>query len=447
MVSPPAVRPLASMRPVGVARWLGKIALELDARADPERQPRDQRVAPFGTLAEDHAHALREGEPEDDHDVGAQHRRRYGEDQGGDLRHEGERDEDGADVDADPAGGDADPFRERDAGRVGPRRGNPRESRQQRPGPAGGDGSLHPAEVDGPASAARNALHAHCVAHLADGDHEGDEEEAGKQHPEARVEVEVQAGRGNRGNAQPGTRRRRDRSRGLRRMRRSRIPPPIPMIGVQARSLRGARSMSATTASIVTAAIAGAAAGEALSGTRVSMAKPIGITVTETSASRVPETSGVMMRRSSARRAANANWQSADATTSVPSSAGPPVTRASTATPMEAPDIPITIRLPAPNGPILFACTMVRSPPITMPAKIAHDRYSGLWSAHPRHDGRDDDDRKGDQDGDLESHHQGERVGVEVLRPRSAVSGCVVPVRVSSVAFRGGCAPRIGGPT
>lgn len=47
---------------------------------------------------------------------------------------------------------------------------------------------------------------------------------------------------------------------------------------------------------------------------------------------------------------------------------------ASAATPIDTPEVPITIRLPAPMPPILFAWITVTAPPITMLAKIAQDR-------------------------------------------------------------------------
>ena len=109
----------------------------------------------------------------------------------------------------------------------------------------------------------------------------------------------------------------------------------------------------------MTSAIVGAAAAGAPRGISVSSAKPIGTTVTEMSARRVPETTGVMIRLSWLSRAAITNWQTADATTRVASSSGPPADRARAATPMEVPDAPITIRLPAPIPATRLACRMV----------------------------------------------------------------------------------------
>ncbi len=151
-------------------------------------------------------------------------------------------------------------------------------------------------------------------------------------------------------------------------------PAPIPSTGVHARAIRGARSISPSTVATVTSAIVGAAAAGAPRGISVSSAKPIGTTVTEMSARRVPDTTGVMIRLSWLRRAAITNWQTADATTKVASSSGPPADRARTATPMEVPDAPITIRLPAPIPATRLACRMVVSPPISMLAKMAHER-------------------------------------------------------------------------
>ena len=160
-----------------------------------------------------------------------------------------------------------------------------------------------------------------------------------------------------------------------------RVPAAIPMTEFQARSSRFPRSMRPTTHSKVTAATTGAAAGDAPSGTRVSMANAMGMTVTATSAVSVPDTTGVMMRRSSTRRPASASWQSPPAKTSTPSRAGPPATRASAPTPMEAPEAPMTVSVPPPRPTKRLAWTIVRRPPITMLAKTAQERYSSLWFA------------------------------------------------------------------
>ena len=122
--------------------------------------------------------------------------------------------------------------------------------------------------------------------------------------------------------------------------------------------------------------IAGAANGDALAGTSPSSANPIGITVTATRARRVPDTIGVTTRLSSASFAANPNWQRAVATTSAPRSGGPPTTRARTATPIDAPEAPMTSRFPAPMPATRLACRTVVSPPITRLAKIAQARYA-----------------------------------------------------------------------
>ena len=153
-----------------------------------------------------------------------------------------------------------------------------------------------------------------------------------------------------------------------------RQPAPMARTGVQARTIRLPRSIRPTTARSVTAVTVGAAAAWASSGTRVSMAYPIGITVTATSAMSVPDTTGVMIRLRSASRAARANWQRAETTTSVPRSAGPPAASARTATPTEAPDAPITVSVPAPIPPMRTAWTIVMRPPMTIAAKMAHER-------------------------------------------------------------------------
>ena len=100
----------------------------------------------------------------------------------------------------------------------------------------------------------------------------------------------------------------------------------------------------------------------------------MGITVTEMSAMSVPDTTGVMIRRSRTRRAATPSWKSPEAITSTASSAGPPAASASTATPIEAPEAPMTIRLAPPRPATRRAWTMVVSPPMTMLAKMAQER-------------------------------------------------------------------------
>ena len=91
----------------------------------------------------------------------------------------------------------------------------------------------------------------------------------------------------------------------------------------------------------VSSALTGAANSGLPSGTAFSMPKMIGITVTGISMITVPATVGVRIRRKSESRAASANWNRAEATTSVASIAGPPLAIAATQIAMKAPEVPI----------------------------------------------------------------------------------------------------------
>ncbi|MCE2461720.1 MAG: hypothetical protein J4F38_13210 [Pseudomonadales bacterium] len=73
----------------------------------------------------------------------------------------------------------------------------------------------------------------------------------------------------------------------------------------------------------------------------MSMPKMIGMTVTAMSMITVPATVGVSTRRKRESRAENANWNNAEMTTRVASSAGPPSTNAVTQMAMNAPDVPM----------------------------------------------------------------------------------------------------------
>ena len=90
------------------------------------------------------------------------------------------------------------------------------------------------------------------------------------------------------------------------------------------------------------AARTGAATRAAPAGTSVSMSNTIGTTVTGISMITVPDTTGVKTRRSSESRDDSANWNRAEAATSVASSPGPPRASAVTQTAMNAPDVPIS---------------------------------------------------------------------------------------------------------
>ena len=128
------------------------------------------------------------------------------------------------------------------------------------------------------------------------------------------------------------------------------------------------------------AVVAKAANGEAAegvpSGTSASMPNTMGMTVAAISMMTVPETTGVKIRRSTERRAARANWNSADMTTRLAITAGPPSTSAATQTAKNAPEAPMTRMCPAPMRQTRAAWMMVVMPLISSAANTAHARYS-----------------------------------------------------------------------
>ena len=83
-------------------------------------------------------------------------------------------------------------------------------------------------------------------------------------------------------------------------------PAAIPISRDHGRQVPGARSISIVDTNRVTAATNGPAATGAPSGTSVSRSKAMGRTMAAISISTVPETTGVMMRRSSGSQAATA---------------------------------------------------------------------------------------------------------------------------------------------
>ena len=120
------------------------------------------------------------------------------------------------------------------------------------------------------------------------------------------------------------------------------VPATTPMTGAQRRSGPPALSAMPMITSRVARALSGAAGGGAAAGTCASMSNTIGMTVTAISMITVPATVGVNTRRSNESRAASANWNSDEITTSVASSAGPPWASAVTQTAMKAPEVPIS---------------------------------------------------------------------------------------------------------
>ena len=120
------------------------------------------------------------------------------------------------------------------------------------------------------------------------------------------------------------------------------IPPtPIPMSGAQRRTSPVPTAPTMRIATKVTPALTGAAATGAPSGMSSSMSKAMGVTVTEISMMTMPATIGVTMRRTNDSWAANRNWNSEEAMTSVASSPGPPSASAVMLTAMNAPEVPM----------------------------------------------------------------------------------------------------------
>ena len=148
----------------------------------------------------------------------------------------------------------------------------------------------------------------------------------------------------------------------------------MPSIGAQMRNAPVAHRARPTVTMSVTIALTGDAAGAAPSGTSASISKAIGTIVTAMSAMTVPATVGVMMRLSSASRAASPNWIREEITISVASIAGPPWVRAVTHTAMNAPDVPMMSMWPAPIRPKRTACAIVLIPLMTSAANTAQIR-------------------------------------------------------------------------
>ena len=88
----------------------------------------------------------------------------------------------------------------------------------------------------------------------------------------------------------------------------------------------------------------------------------------------VPDTAGVMMRRSNESRAASANWNSVEMTMRVASRAGPPSTSAATQTAMKTAGDPVMRMCPEPKRPTRTACNAMVAPLTKSAAKIAHDK-------------------------------------------------------------------------
>ena len=139
-------------------------------------------------------------------------------------------------------------------------------------------------------------------------------------------------------------------------------PTAMPMTGDHSRKAGGARSTSPATVTSVASAAAGATPAGVPSGASVSVLNTNGKTVAAISMMTVPDTTGVNIRRSSDSRAASRNWKSDDTTIKLAIVSGPPLTKAATHTAMNAPDVPMTSRCPAPTLPNRTACRTVVTP-------------------------------------------------------------------------------------
>ena len=153
-------------------------------------------------------------------------------------------------------------------------------------------------------------------------------------------------------------------------------PMTMPIIGDQSRSDRGARSISRVTTASVTADAAGAAYGDADTprGACVSISNTARMTVAAMSISTVPDTTGVMTRRSQDSRAATTNFSSDDSTTRLASIAGPPSVSAVMQMAIAGSDVPITSTCPMPTRPNRKACNKVVTPLTISIAKTAQVR-------------------------------------------------------------------------
>ena len=121
-------------------------------------------------------------------------------------------------------------------------------------------------------------------------------------------------------------------------------PTIIPIIGDQSCSLRGARRRSKVTTARVMAAVSGAAIGDTIlpSGVLVSIPNTARMTVAAISISTVPDTTGVITRRSSESRAATTNFSRDESTTRLASIVGPPCERAVMQMAIAGSAVPIT---------------------------------------------------------------------------------------------------------
>ena len=95
----------------------------------------------------------------------------------------------------------------------------------------------------------------------------------------------------------------------------------------------------------------------------------------------MPDTVGVMMRRSVERRAATTNFKSEEMTTRLAIMDGPPSTSAVRQMAIAGSEVPMTSMWPAPNRPMRRACSMVVMPHIPREANTVQVRYASGCSA------------------------------------------------------------------
>ena len=119
-------------------------------------------------------------------------------------------------------------------------------------------------------------------------------------------------------------------------------------------------------------ATSGGAKDSVPSGASLTMSYTMGMMVAAMSMITVPETTGVKMPRKKERRAARANWNSADTTTRLAISAGPPWISAATQTAKNAPEVPIISMCPAPMRQRRADWSTVVMPLMSRAAKTPH---------------------------------------------------------------------------
>ena len=151
-------------------------------------------------------------------------------------------------------------------------------------------------------------------------------------------------------------------------------PTPMLMNADQSRHAPEARNASTVEATSVASATAGAAPAGAPSGTSAIRANATGTTVTAMSISTVPETTGVMSRRSNGSQAASANWKIEETSIRLAMSAGPPSEIAAAVTTTNWMVGPVITTSPAPILANWFACSAVMIALMISAANTAHVR-------------------------------------------------------------------------